>query len=283
MQIQDRDPAIAVQQTHVRRDGIAVRGATVLAAHVGLAVPASLVQRYSHRVDVPCLHGGDDAWPAGPSQMPHPCTQAYSPPDRSTPRRTTRAPRALTSRLPETCRLGARRLRPRLPLGSAPPARSARCPGRPRTPLCTSRPRPGPAGRRSVLAASWDAVLTIRGIRGALESPYRIIPERKGSRGRFPIRHLPDDQPSSRPPAIFHTTSHPRGVSRPIYTLSSAYQMHADGERARVLPLIMGQRGSYTVPMTHDHGHHPCRIPPGGIPDRLAREALTGFVSLRPR
>jgi hypothetical protein len=45
----------------------------------------------------------------------------------------------------------------------------------------------------------------------------------------------------------------PRGI-RPVCPLSSAYQVHADSKPYVGPSLIMGQRGSYTIPMTHDHG-----------------------------
>src|SRR5215467_1692218 len=48
-----------------------------------------------------------DAWPIGPSQTPPNWTQAYSPPDRFTPRRMIRWPAVSTSALPDTCSGGA--------------------------------------------------------------------------------------------------------------------------------------------------------------------------------
>src|SRR5258708_33984370 len=48
-----------------------------------------------------------DAWLAGPSKIPPPCTHLYSVPDRSTPCSMTRSPPALTSWLPATWSCGA--------------------------------------------------------------------------------------------------------------------------------------------------------------------------------
>src|ERR1035438_2908495 len=48
-----------------------------------------------------------DAWSIGPFHSPVPCTQANSPPDRSTPCSTTWLPPAFTSSFPETCSCGA--------------------------------------------------------------------------------------------------------------------------------------------------------------------------------
>src|ERR1700749_3697913 len=47
------------------------------------------------------------AWSTSPSKMPLPWTQAYSVPDRSTPRRITCWPDAFSSLLPDTCSCGA--------------------------------------------------------------------------------------------------------------------------------------------------------------------------------
>ena len=52
-------------------------------------------------------------------------------------------------------------------------------------------------------------------------------------------------------------------------------------------PMIMGQRGPYSVPVTHDHGHRPCQIPRRGIfrlPGAgLAREAASAASPERAR
>src|SRR2546429_7871986 len=48
-----------------------------------------------------------DAESAGPSKMPQPCAQAYSAPERFTPRSRTGCPRESTSRVPCTCTVGA--------------------------------------------------------------------------------------------------------------------------------------------------------------------------------
>src|SRR5882757_1331599 len=48
-----------------------------------------------------------DAWSTGPSQIPLPCTQANSAPDRLTPCSVTVLPVASTSLLPDTCSCGA--------------------------------------------------------------------------------------------------------------------------------------------------------------------------------
>jgi hypothetical protein len=47
------------------------------------------------------------AWSTSPSKIPLPCTQAYSVPDRSTPRRITAWPALLSSLFPDTCSCGA--------------------------------------------------------------------------------------------------------------------------------------------------------------------------------
>src|SRR5438477_12103436 len=48
-----------------------------------------------------------DAESAGPSKMPQPCAQAYSAPERFTPRSRSGRPRESTSRVPCTCTVGA--------------------------------------------------------------------------------------------------------------------------------------------------------------------------------
>src|SRR6266513_3894696 len=48
-----------------------------------------------------------DAESNGPSKMPQPCAQAYSAPERFTPRSRTGCPRESTSRVPCTCTVGA--------------------------------------------------------------------------------------------------------------------------------------------------------------------------------
>src|SRR5436190_16060637 len=48
-----------------------------------------------------------DAESDGPSKMPQPCAQAYSAPERFTPRSRTGCPRESTSRVPCTCTVGA--------------------------------------------------------------------------------------------------------------------------------------------------------------------------------
>src|SRR5437588_10570817 len=48
-----------------------------------------------------------DAESVGPSKMPQPCAQAYSAPERFTPRSRTGCPRESTSRVPCTCTVGA--------------------------------------------------------------------------------------------------------------------------------------------------------------------------------
>src|SRR2546421_11926272 len=50
-----------------------------------------------------------DAESDGPSKMPQPCAQAYSAPERFTPRSRTGRPRESTSRVPCTCMVGAPR------------------------------------------------------------------------------------------------------------------------------------------------------------------------------
>jgi hypothetical protein len=54
-----------------------------------------------------------------------------------------------------------------------------------------------------------------------------------------------------------------QGIPSGIYAfirISGARRRRAHPGRS----MIMGRRGPYPVPMTHDHGHRPCRIPPGG-------------------
>ena len=59
VQVEDRHHVVAGQQPHVRLDRPPVGCAPVPGRDVRLAVPAGLVQRHAHRVDVPALHRAD--------------------------------------------------------------------------------------------------------------------------------------------------------------------------------------------------------------------------------
>ena len=69
------------------------------------------------------------------------------------------------------------------------------------------------------------------------------------------------------------SASHPRGIlsrMHPFIRISEACRQQA----LRGPSMIMGQKGSNTVPATHDHGHHRRRIPPGGIPRPAGRAGV---------